>query len=66
MTPSACVADDVLEHDPARQPTLIYPARGVAALWSDPVRVTSAGVAAVLTRIQPSAIAVWVGLGRRC
>ncbi|WP_328332761.1 winged helix-turn-helix domain-containing protein [Kribbella sp. NBC_00382] len=51
MTPSAFVWPTVCSSTiPPWQPTLTYPARGVATLWSEPVRTTSAGVAAVLGR----------------
>jgi hypothetical protein len=51
MTPSAFVWPTVYSSTiPPWQPTLTYPARGVATLWSDPVRTTSAGIAAVLGR----------------
>lgn len=51
MTPSAFVWPTVYSSTiPPWQPTLTYPARGVATLWSEPVRTTSAGVAAVLGR----------------
>jgi DNA-binding transcriptional ArsR family regulator len=51
MTPSAFVWPTVYSSTiPPWQPTLTYPARGVATLWSDPERTTSAGVSAVLGR----------------
>ncbi len=51
MTPSAFVWPTVYSSTiPPWQPSLTYPARGVATLWSDPVRTTSAGVTAVLGR----------------
>ncbi|MFI5710865.1 DUF5937 family protein [Kribbella sp. NPDC051620] len=51
MTPSAFVWPTVYSSTiPPWQPTLTYPARGVATLWSEPVRGTSAGLAAVLGR----------------
>jgi DNA-binding transcriptional ArsR family regulator len=51
MTPSAFVWPTVYSSTiPPWQPTLTYPARGVATLWSNPRRPTSAGVTAVLGR----------------
>lgn len=51
MTPSAFVWPTVYSSTiPPWQPTLTYPARGVATLWSEPVRTTSTGLAAVLGR----------------
>jgi DNA-binding transcriptional ArsR family regulator len=51
MSPSAFVWPTVYSSTiPPWQPTLTYPARGVATLWSDPVRTTAAGVTAVLGR----------------
>lgn len=51
LTPSAFVWPMVYSSTiPPWQPTLTYPARGVATLWNDPVRTTSAGVTAVLGR----------------
>ncbi|GAA1591326.1 DUF5937 family protein [Kribbella sancticallisti] len=51
MTPSAFVWPTVYSSTiPPWQPTLTYPARGVATLWSNPKKTTSAGVTAVLGR----------------
>ncbi|MEV6411700.1 winged helix-turn-helix domain-containing protein [Kribbella sp. NPDC051718] len=68
MTPSAFVWPTVYSSTiPPWQPTLTYPARGVATLWSDPVRSTSgnapvrstsAGVAAVLGRSRAELLAL--------
>lgn len=51
MTPSAFVWPTVYSSTiPPWQPSLTYPARGVATLWNDPRRTTSAGLTAVLGR----------------
>jgi len=51
MTPSAFVWPTVFSSTiPPWQPTLTYPARGVATLWSDFGKAASAGVSAVLGR----------------
>ena len=51
MTPSAFVWPTVYSSTiPPWQPTLTYPARGVATLWSDTRRAASAGLTAVLGR----------------
>ncbi|GAA0935247.1 DUF5937 family protein [Kribbella koreensis] len=51
LMPSAFVWPTVYSSTiPPWQPALTYPARGVATLWSESVRGTSAGLAAVLGR----------------
>ena len=51
MTPSAFVWPMVYSSTiPPWQPTLTYPARGVATLWNDSSRTASAGASAVLGR----------------
>lgn len=51
LTPSAFVWPTVYSSTiPPWQPTLTYPARGVATLWDDSMRPTPAGVAGVLGR----------------
>ncbi|WP_433166284.1 DUF5937 family protein [Kribbella sp. CA-247076] len=51
LVPSAFVWPTVYSSTiPPWQPTLTYPARGVATLWDDSTRPTPAGVAAVLGR----------------
>ncbi|TCN39153.1 helix-turn-helix protein [Kribbella orskensis] len=51
MTPSAFAWPMVYSSTiPPWQPTLTYPARGIATLWNDSARTASAGVSAVLGR----------------
>jgi len=51
LTPSAFVWPTVYSSTiPPWQPTLTYPARGIATLWDDSARTTPAGLAAVLGR----------------
>lgn len=62
--PSVFVWPDVVSSfDPPWQPTLVYPARGIAGLWADPadrspdtlVRLLGRGRAAVLTALDDPA-----------
>ncbi len=58
MTPSAFVWPTVYSSTiPPWQPTLTYPARGVATLWSDARRTASAGLTAVLGRSRAELLA---------
>ncbi|HET6296829.1 MAG TPA: DUF5937 family protein [Kribbella sp.] len=58
MTPSAFVWPTVFSSTiPPWQPTLTYPARGVATLWANSSRTASAGIAGVLGRSRAELLA---------
>ncbi|MFF1559603.1 DUF5937 family protein [Streptomyces sp. NPDC058279] len=51
LMPSAFVWPEVIGgYDPPWQPTLVYPARGIGALWTSPTEVTPRPLAALLGR----------------